>query len=288
MMPGTNPRLLVVHPGQAHRDDFLVVSICLGWLEEQGLPLPLVARREPTPEEMEDPDVWVLDVGGKWEPAKGNWDHHQLPREASADCALSLWARGVGLEPVLSLMDWYQSTRVMDSKGPMALARELGCEPKAIFRNLSPIEGCILDLFGQEKSALVSEGMIQWMTRIGRGILDHARAVARQVETCRESAQVLEIGGVQALLIRGSDTRGVQKFRDMDHPLAGISLSWDDRGSGWSLYRFDDHPRVDFSRVGKDSRVLFAHAGGFIAKTKERISEEEVIALVMLAIKEDE
>ncbi len=41
----------------------------------------------------------------------------------------------------------------------------------------------------------------------------------------------------------------------------------DRRGSGFALSRFNDHLGLDFTRVGGEVDVHFAHARGFVAKS---------------------
>lgn len=41
----------------------------------------------------------------------------------------------------------------------------------------------------------------------------------------------------------------------------------DRRSGGYGLSRFQDHPRLDFTRTQQNADVHFAHAGGFVAKT---------------------
>ena len=41
----------------------------------------------------------------------------------------------------------------------------------------------------------------------------------------------------------------------------------DRRGSGYGLSRHNDDPRYDFTRIGQEHDVHFAHARGFVAKT---------------------
>ncbi|MGD7652126.1 MAG: MYG1 family protein, partial [Verrucomicrobiales bacterium] len=41
----------------------------------------------------------------------------------------------------------------------------------------------------------------------------------------------------------------------------------DRRGSGFGLSRHNDHPSLDFTRIGDCQDVHFAHARGFVAKT---------------------
>jgi len=42
----------------------------------------------------------------------------------------------------------------------------------------------------------------------------------------------------------------------------------DRRGSGYALSRYNDHPAFDFTKINDHSEVHFAHARGFLAKTK--------------------
>lgn len=273
----------VVHKGQAHRDDFVAVAIAFA----MGL-VTKVFRNDPTADELADPNVLVLDVGGEYAPEKGNFDHHQFDRNDPAACACTLLLKHLGLLERFYLLDWVRSTEVMDSKGPFVLAQTLGCQPDAIFRNMSPIEGAMVELF-EKRQALNSEtdlfGMV--MADIGRAMLGYAEEIWGQLEWLQKNAQLMTIGTVPAMVIESDNTKGTQKYRDARHPELGICISHDDRGAGWSLYRFNDHPQVDFSRVKDDPRVLFAHAGGFIAKTKERLPLSEVYALVRRALKCD-
>lgn len=51
-------RLILVHGGTAHMDDFIAASLALAVNPEAAL-----ERRDPTQEELDDPNVWVLDQG---------------------------------------------------------------------------------------------------------------------------------------------------------------------------------------------------------------------------------
>lgn len=74
---------VVRHPGIFHADD-----VCsLAFLRLLGVTAPCEAR-VPTPGELDDPGVVVLDIGGRHEPALLNFDHHQLRKED--------WAAGRG------------------------------------------------------------------------------------------------------------------------------------------------------------------------------------------------
>jgi len=50
-------------------------------------------------------------------------------------------------------------------------------------------------------------------------------------------------------------------------PSAQVASAADRRGSGFALSRFNDHLGFDFTRVGDEPDVHFAHARGFVAKS---------------------
>ena len=87
------------------------------------------------------------------------------------------------------------------------------------------------------------------MVALGEQMLGHADELHAQQDFLHRHAAFLDISGVRTMIVQSDDTMGVQKFRDLHHPDAGICISWDDRGKGWTLYRFNDHPKVDFSRL---------------------------------------
>ena len=51
----------------------------------------------------------------------------------------------------------------------------------------------------------------------------------------------------------------------------------DRRGQGYGLSRYNDHPKLDFTRIEIEADVHFAHKKGFVAKTSateiERLQE---------------
>ena len=64
MINFNNVNKIVTHAGHAHRDDFLSVCFTLALCAEYNNE-PVVERRNPTEEELNDADVVVLDVGEK-------------------------------------------------------------------------------------------------------------------------------------------------------------------------------------------------------------------------------
>jgi uncharacterized UPF0160 family protein len=62
-----NAQLIITHPGSAHFDEVTAVSLILAVYADTEF---RIERREPVTSEMDDPDVWVIDIGnrGFWRP----------------------------------------------------------------------------------------------------------------------------------------------------------------------------------------------------------------------------
>lgn len=286
----------VIHPGDAHRDDTLCAAVAIHLCTL----LKVIFRRDPTPAELQDPTCLVLDVGGQWEPPLMNFDHHQLTEGdgPAAECALSLFARqinlhlvdgDVNLEDAFELSNWFETTILMDSQGPFKTAARLGITPDALFSLVSPIEGAVTAMIKSEKE--IREGTLLWsfLRRLGKELVDFN--VDRYVRIHHELPEKVLIRSiptnehphrpdtVEAMILESTDTTGLETYRSLKCPGTILSITHDDRGDGWTLYRYDDAPLINFAKLSDDDRVLFAHPGGFIAKTKERLPLDEVIEL---------
>lgn len=272
---------IIVHGGNAHLDDFVSCAEALvarSWCwDYEGEELEKVAaetiieRRDPTPEELDDPEVIVLDVGGRLDDAKACYDHHQLPR-GSRDCAMTLFAKSVSLpsgegtlfEAMARLYPWYETRAMLDANGPFATAKEKGVEWSVVASFLGPFEDIVLNAFiGATPEARaqvvlpfakeilaklaaerkVLESIERWTTEQGVNVIDFTKADPADVDVVSEA-------------ILAAAPNGVAIFRDK-------------RGPGYALLRIKDDPRVDLSRAKDMSCVAFAHANGFYATTKE-------------------
>lgn len=275
-----NVELIITHPGGAHRDEFLAICLALCHIAVGGV---RIERRDPTTEELEDDSVLVLDVGGKHNQRLLNFDHHQMGREEAPASAFSLFIEYLGLAQVFAYQKWYDITNIMDSKGPFAVSRH--CElPRFPFELMSPIESALLERFSK-MNIISSQHELLMMQAIGEQVLSSVRQYAECVAALASSATHLDIAGVPAIVVESSDTTGLQDHRDGMSTPAGISICHDDRGPGWTLYRFNDDSRVDFSGLDGLEEIEFAHKGGFIAKTKERLPLESIIALAEKAVR---
>lgn len=283
----TKIRRIVTHGGRAHLDDLMSVAIAL-YLVNVRYPLPdetrfvKVRRRDPSEEELADPSTLVLDVGGRYEPELGNFDHHQLPRDAEPSCAALLLLESVmGAEcfaEVYKAFPWIKNMAVLDSKGPVALAKEIGCSVDSVFGMQSPIQNALLDLF-EQKTVLGPEVLAYSLADIGKQVLLELCEFLKHLEVGRACVQVVDAGGVSGIYVPKILPPSVTRvLRDEKGDIAFL-IAPDDRGTGFTLYRYDDDARLDFSLVEGDENVTFAHKGGFIAKT---VSKDMDVAMSLV------
>lgn len=280
---------IITHKGGAHRDELLAIAILLAFNDAAVEDVSLY-RTDPTEGDLADKNTWVIDVGMRHEPDLRNFDHHQLPRDADPTCAMSLIAEHLGVDTVLSKRPWYHVTKVLDSKGPFALAGELGL-PRFPNELLSPVELTLLKAFEETTgdSNVMNAEMVGIIKDLGRGILLEAEEFSKELVRMSSNTELMYINKVPALVtLDEPHAEALGAFRDAlqdrEDLFIGINIAYDDRGEGWMLYRFDDHPAVDFSKLEGDDRILFSHPGGFIAKTKERMELDDVLALAAKAV----
>lgn len=264
-------KTIVTHPGSSHRDEFLAACLLIAAGKADR-----IERRATTDGDLHDPSVLVLDQGGRHEPELMNFDHHQFDRDADAACSITLILPllGIDVEQARSIWGWLEFSELLDSKGPFATAEKLGSNPDALFAGVSPVETTVLRWFEglRTLSAEHCEALWGLMCRIGREKLDYLGEVIGRLDYLRDNAQVIEVGGlrfVDATCIDRTDSPvlGLEMYAQELGEIAG-TVTQDDRGEGVSLFRREDHPRVDFSRLEGRGGVLFAHKGGFVAKLK--------------------
>ena len=76
---------------------------------------------------------------------------------------------------------------------------------------------------------------------------------------------------------------GLEEFHRLDKNPPDIVISLDRTGDGWRLFRFPGTP-VNFSLISDCKEIDFAHKSGFLAKTKEHLSIDELISLLSKAV----
>jgi len=280
---------ILTHPGGAHKDELLAVCVLVA---KHGAP---VVRRDPTPEELADPAVAVVDVGGEHAPERSNFDHHHFPRDHAPTCALSLVLDDLGLyEDAKHFCDWLEPAEWFDSRGPGKTAKHLGVPRRAISRLSSPIDGTLLRRFAASSELRPGEPLYEFMRFVGEDLLGYLRVAHDRQAFVAERAQRWSLAEgddvIEAVFLPRTDPLADEpriavstyvRGEELEDVVAAVVYP-DRRGEGYGIGRYEDHPRLDFSRVEGEPDVHFAHKSGFMCKTSAT-DPERLQALIRAA-----
>ncbi len=273
--------LILTHPGGSHKDEFL--ACCLLMSVHQA---PVV-RREPVQADLDDLSTAVVDVGGEHDPARGNFDHHQFPKDHPPMCALSLVLMDLGVyEDARKFCDWLEPAEWFDTRGPVETARWLGVERETLPKLQSPVDLTLLRRFAGSSELRPGETLWEAMKWIGDDLLAYLRNLRERLDYVSRNAQFWEIphasGNFRVLAMPRTEPmpdepsaglgRFIQNLPAEEQNIVGLVYP-DRRGAGFALSRHNDHPRLDFTRIQDEPDVHFAHARGFVAKTSATSSE---------------
>ena len=211
--------LVITHSGSAHFDEVLAVALILATKAGTNFD---IARREPSLAELEDPGIWVVDVGGRYEPEKRNFDHHQ-----SLDCPAGfvLVARYLGLYDSLSVLPWWNFKDSVDRVGPVKASQEFGAGDDLVNRN--PVENWLVDRFAADPP-----GSLPLLKSLGDSTIASARSLKTQVDFWKGSRRLL-IAGVPAMIGETTESYGLEEFRRLVSDPPDIVISLDRRSPGW-------------------------------------------------------
>ncbi len=265
---------IVTHPGGAHKDDLLACCVLIAGTDAT------IVRRDPTEEELLDPEVAVVDVGGSHDPTLWNFDHHQFPREHAPTCALSLVLGALGVyEDALQFCDWLEPAEWFDSRGPNKTAEWLGVPRRAISQLNSPIDITLLRRFAGQAEHVPGEPIYQYMRFVGQDLLEFLRAVREGIDRVAELSERWSVAAgtdtVETIFLPRTDPMPEEPSGSVAryvraaglNAVIGATVYPDRRGKGYGISRFEDDPRLDFSQLDGEPDVHFAHKSGFMCKT---------------------
>lgn len=134
---------IITHPGTAHGDDFLA---CCVLAAKFGVP---IERREPEQADLDDPESLVLDVGGRYEPAELNFDHHQ---SLEIPCSFVIVLQWLGLhEKFQRVYKWYANVDFRDRLGVKALGEKYNLTDEQMLELGSPVHTAMITFFESKK-----------------------------------------------------------------------------------------------------------------------------------------
>ncbi|MEA3362645.1 MAG: MYG1 family protein [Thermodesulfobacteriota bacterium] len=271
---------IITHPGSAHKDDFMSVSILLATLGSAE-----VFRREATSEDLADPDTYVVDVGMEHDVEKHNFDHHQDP---TYPCAFHLVMRYLGYHDTATIVfGWYAQMSMMDVRGPYKTAEYLGVDTSILFASSSPIDGYILSCFSKVTSLTEEDTFYGLMKDFGEDFIKMVGLKMTRLERLKKETQILPIKHLKALVSHIADNPKLSMelyLRALNDEDVVMSITPSIRGAGWEMLRLGDNMVVDFRSVASNPEIRFVHVNGFIAKTRSLIPLDEVLELASQAI----
>lgn len=273
-----NAKLIVVHGGLAvHFDEFMACAIAR-WC---GCTAP-VARRNPTPEELSDPSVLVMDVGMTLDENRLCFDHHQDKEMGSAYYILACL---LGIDEELdAIFPWFGIWSDIDAHGPYVAAENQGMDWGKVSPFLNPISESVLRLWGEDPNAW-GEKLLKDLCNTLHEVLDTDESGLTPWQYVKTLTTMSTIKGKLVL-----DMRGIEKYRSVQAAYvretgASVKVFDDDREPfGVGLVRTNNDLDVDFNRVKGEQGIGFVHPSGFIAKTTGK--DVEWIDLVRKAIKD--
>ena len=264
---------IIVHPGNAHRDDFMAVSILLATLDKAE-----VFRRDPTGEDLADPDTYVVDVGMELDPQRHNFDHHQ---DKSLPCAFHLVMQHLGYhEDALSMFGWYPFMSMMDVRGPHKTAEHFGVDASVLLASSSPIDGYILSRFSKLTDLREHDLLYDFMKEMGQDMVDLIGLKKKRLERLKQEATIVPVNHVKAVVCHIEDNPKLSMelyLRDLQDDRIVICITHSVRGEGWELLRLGDSSLVDFRAIKDHPEIRFVHSNGFVATTRSLIPLEQVI-----------
>lgn len=262
--------LILTHPGGAHKDELLACSLLAAVHR-----VPIV-RREPTADDLADPCIAVVDVGGEHAPERNNFDHHQFPADHPPVCALSLVLQHLGVyEDARQFCDWLEPAEWFDTRGPNVTAQWLGVDRETMNKLNSPIDVTVLRRFAKTKRLEPGEPLWEILSYIGQDLLEYLRELRSRIDFVAQNSEIWSVSDHEVLFLPRTEpipdepSAGIGRYLESigkNDSIAALIYP-DRRGSGYGLSRHNDDPRYDFTRIDREHDVHFAHARGFVAKT---------------------
>ncbi len=276
-------KTILTHPGGAHKDDFLACCLLLA-----TSPAPIV-RRNPTELELNDPQVCVIDIGGRHEPELMNFDHHQLPRDHAPTCSISLVLQALGhYEDAKRFCEWLEPAEWFDCRGPVKTAQWLNVDRDVLNKLNSPIDVTVLRRFAYTEYLGPGDTMWELMKMIGEDLLNYIRSLRERLDYLMRTCEIWDVNAQSKIVVLpksenmpSEPSLGMGRFVEMkDLSDQVIALVYPDRrGSGYALSRYNDCAKLDFSLLEAESDILFCHTQGFLAKTTST-SHNRLIELI--------
>ncbi len=267
---------IITHPGIAHFDDLLSIALILA-LDKN---IQKVERREPTEEEIEDPEIWKLDIGAGYNPKLKLYDHHQeVLREK--ECTFSLLLKEWNLwEDAIEVYPELKTCLIRDISGTEGVKKFLNSSTLAISLLSSTIERVIIHRFERKNVIEKNSFDFSLLKMIGheffRGIKMYKK-LKQSLNNKLEIDYIDDIPLIKCLKLKPSYllTRLMNKKRNELSIRGGVLAYPNDWNTNMiSLRRTNDEHRIDFNSIKSYEKTHFVHKNGFFAVVEQMTDDE--------------
>lgn len=305
----THSRRIVTHAGSAHADEVVSSALLLAY-DDSISSITRVNQASTT--ELDDPAIYVLDIGRQHDPGLLNFDHHHFDPDAPPRCTLSLVIDHLGLiGAARRCWPWLEAFERWDTGGPVAVENHFKIPGLALTLPLlpAPLEQTIIDIFSAQKRLMPDDIIFQMLRTLGSKLLtelqqlpdlinwygQHAVTRARippGIQAVKwEALSVLPEWIDEIALTKWPDVpralarKAFQLFLREKAPAARLTITPDERGSGFVLTSASNAEPIDFRVLAGDPEITYIHATGFMAVT--RSMDDDVVKKLLARITDD-
>lgn len=283
---------IITHTGSRHLDDFLGLVFAIKYAQDNHQKFVIDYSDKISPSYLINHKCIIIDVGGRYEPDKHNFDHHfdqTLPCSAILvmNKLLPELAKELKDNPVLAYIDTLDKfgPKEASQKHNVPLSSELALKIRVFLEYANPIlhNDIIISTLKESKD------FVEWIEKIYEAIPSLQQKISeyqqksqeekqKKLESLKNKITVSQYKGITYLVCNDA-INGVTRelFENYN---AHVIICVNDRNSNQtSIIRnsFADEEiikRIDLSRY--DENVVFRHNSGFIMVIDKPLSELDI------------
>jgi hypothetical protein len=268
-------------------DDFLSCCVVL----QKDRKVTKIIRKEPSEREIQNPNIWKLDVGNDLNPELRLYDHHQRDM---GDNTFSLLLKEWGIwDKANEVYPWIPTMVLMDIRGAKEVITDLEITYEALNSLDSFIERYFLRWFKTKKKIEKPAVLFKLMRQFGRHFFKRIEKYYKVQEIVENEGKYKMIEGVPIMLLLSDKISNsnilhqlaTQKKREVwPHERGGILIFPNDRPEGSiGVKRLGNDRRIDLYRLHGFNKTIFTHKRGFFAALED-MSDYELEQYIKEAI----
>ena len=198
-LPTDKIKYIVTHGGNCHHDDIYACGIMLHFYPEAT-----IYRRDPSLEELSDPEIVIIDVGKEYDPSLKNFDHHQFTtqREYPEEnkCAVDLILEYIEFSKLeKDLCPWLEPVRINDCLGPQFMASYYGMGNVKYTLGMiyNPTHETLSRQMTKEDVIMPSDFIHTYLKMIGEQIISGTSKHVEELDTIENQLRFYTLNGLQ-------------------------------------------------------------------------------------------